>query len=234
MEKLKQSAVLTLSKREGRGIVEQLRRREFIDQMKRAKERSENRWGIRNSELPEAVFSKDMEDGEISVMLLSPVEAAALMRMHSGAPDATQLRMRARFCYSNDRKLALFVEAHPEKSHCMPAYWTDSQMSGYAADIVPCHDVSRIVARCIALHQALRGVLADARVDDALNVLEVIEKLGGALKAISNENPHKKGTSAYMEPLLGRARERLARADEFLRTDAGILEALEDVADKED
>jgi|WetSurMetagenome_2_1015567.scaffolds.fasta_scaffold225968_1 hypothetical protein len=232
MEKLKQSALLALSRKEGQGIVEQLKRREFIDQLMLAKDRGENRWDVRNGEIPEAIFSKEMEGGEISVMLVTRMQGISIEQMRSGGPSPEWLRMKARFCFAEDERLRLLVEAHPEKSHFMPVQWTGSQASGYAADMVPCHDVSMIIARCITLHEALQGVLRDARVGDAVHMNEVIEKLGGALKAIGNTNPHKESVSAYMKPLLEKARVRVAAAYELLRTDGNILEALEDVADK--
>jgi hypothetical protein len=173
-----------------------------------------------------------MEGGEISVMLVTMMEGISIEQMLSGNPSPELLRMKARFCFAEDERLRLLVEAHPDKSHFFSVQWTGSEANGYAADIVPCHDVSMIIARCITLHEALQGVLRDARVGDAVHLIEVIEKLGRALKAIGSTNPHKESVSAYMKPLLGNARERVAGAYELLRTDGNILQALEDVADK--
>jgi hypothetical protein len=232
MEGLKRNPDLLISRRDCQGIVEQLGRRSFTDILKAAKDRDEQKGIIRNGEVPEAVFSKEMGEFELMVGVYRRLDRVLLEQRGIADTTPEQLRLVARFGYVGDRSLALLVRAHPEKSHFMPVKWAGSENSGYAADIVPSHDVSMLVARCIALEEALRGVRADGRFAEVLDAQEVVAKLEAAYASISERNALKPRTGEYIKPLLTWASQRIHEAGEFLRTERRILEALEDVADK--
>lgn len=232
MEKLRRGAILEVSAKEGKKISEQLERRNFVDLLKRAKDRGEGRWGVRNGEVAHAAFCQQMGSGELTVALARRLECAIAEERGLGKSPDEKLKLAATFCTVHDRRLSLLIRAYPDKRHAMSVPWSATDARGYGADLVPDLDASVIIARCISLESALASVLSDPRQGVALDALEIIEKFGAAAGSIGNTNTLKSEAAGYIQPLAAWANGKVSASMLFLRGDPDIMDAFGDVADK--
>ncbi|HSB47426.1 MAG TPA: hypothetical protein VLD37_05410 [Candidatus Bilamarchaeum sp.] len=187
--------------------------------------------GVMHDMMRVGAFTREFSNFTITVGASQEAADVIQMREQNRGRDGMGASLWAKCATPANRSVGELARMFARKSH----YVSDASRSGgiYHADLVPFPDPSVLIDSCLKLGDAVARIKGDMEFASGIDAKEVHDVMVAAKGQVGGDNSYAAYLANYMVPLLDSLRKKMDYEFARIMNDAGVHQALAQVADKE-